>query len=46
MFTASIVKTAHNPAQGKRLIDFLTSSVTATAIKNSGMLPVGNRGKP
>jgi molybdate transport system substrate-binding protein len=46
MFTASIVKTAHSPAQGKRLIDFLTSSVTATAIKNSGMLPVAISGKP
>jgi len=45
MFTASIVKTAHNPAQGKKLIDFLTSNATATAIKNSGMLPV-NRGNP
>jgi molybdate transport system substrate-binding protein len=39
MFTASIVKTAHNSAQGKKLIDFLTSNAAATAIKNSGMLP-------
>ena len=46
MFTASIVKTARNPAQGKKLIDFLTSSAATTAIKNSGMLPVASRGKP
>jgi molybdate transport system substrate-binding protein len=45
MFTASIVNTAHNPAQGKKLIDFLTSDAATTAIKNSGMLPA-NRPKP
>ncbi len=39
MFTASIVKTAHNPAEGKKLIDFLTSNAAVAAIKNSGMLP-------
>ena len=45
IFTASIVKTAHNPEQAKRLIEFLASDQTTTAIKNSGMQPVGNRRK-
>jgi molybdate transport system substrate-binding protein len=45
IFTASIVKTAHNPEQAKRLIEFLVSDKTTTAIKDSGMQPVGNRRK-
>jgi molybdate transport system substrate-binding protein len=43
IFTASIVKTAQHPEQAKKLIGFLTSGQAATAIKNSGMDPVGNR---
>jgi len=43
MFTAAIVNTSRNPEQGRRLIDFLTSDVSAAAIKNSGMEPVGHR---
>jgi len=45
MFTAAIVNTSRNPEQGRRLIDFLTSDVSAAAIKNSGMEPVGHRRK-
>jgi molybdate transport system substrate-binding protein len=45
IFTASIVKTTHNPEQAKRLIEFLASDQITTAIKNSGMQPVGNRRK-
>jgi molybdate transport system substrate-binding protein len=43
IFTAAVVKTAHNPEQAKRLIEYLASDQSATAIKNSGMTPVGNR---
>jgi molybdate transport system substrate-binding protein len=39
VFTAAIVKTAHNPEQAKKLIGFLASDQTAAAIKNSGMQP-------
>jgi molybdate transport system substrate-binding protein len=39
IFTVAIVKTAHNPEQGKRLIAYLASDQTTTAIKNSGMQP-------
>ena len=39
IFTAAIVKTAHNPEQAKKLIGFLASDQTAAAIKNSGMQP-------
>ena len=46
IFTAAIVKTAHNPEQAKRLIEFLASDQSAAAIRNSGMTPVGNRRKP
>jgi molybdate transport system substrate-binding protein len=46
IFTAAIVKTAHNPEQAKRLITFLASDQTATAIKNSGMQPAGDSRKP
>ena len=46
MFTVAIVKTAHNAQPATKLIDFLTSEATTTAIKNSGMEPVGNRRKP
>jgi molybdate transport system substrate-binding protein len=45
IFTASVVKTARNPEQAKKLIEFLTSGQTAAAIKNSGMEPVGKSGK-
>ena len=46
IFTAAIVKTAHNPEQAKRLIVFLASDQTTTAIKNSGMQPAGSTRKP
>jgi len=46
VFTASVVKTAHHPDQAGRLIEFLTSDRTTTAIKNSGMTPLGNRSGP
>jgi len=46
IFTAAVVKTAHNPEQAKRLIEYLASDRTTTAIKNSGMEPVGDRRKP
>jgi molybdate transport system substrate-binding protein len=45
IFTAAIVRTAHNSEQAKRLIEFLASDQTTAAIKNSGMQPVGNRRK-
>jgi molybdate transport system substrate-binding protein len=45
VFTASIVKTARNPEQAKRFIEFLESDQTSMAIKNSGMLPLGNHRK-
>jgi len=45
LFTAAIVKAAHNPEQAKRLIEFLASDQNTAAIKNSGMTPVGKRGK-
>ena len=45
IFTASIVKTARNPEQAKKLIEFLASDKSTAAIKTSGMTPVGNRGK-
>lgn len=41
IFTAAIVKTAHNREQAVRLIEFLESGQTAAAIRNSGMEPVG-----
>jgi molybdate transport system substrate-binding protein len=44
-FTAAIVGTAHHSEQAKRLIEFLVSDQTTTAIKNSGMQPLGNRHK-
>jgi molybdate transport system substrate-binding protein len=43
IFTAAVVKTAHNPEQAKRLIEYLASDQSATAIKNSGMTPVVDR---
>jgi molybdate transport system substrate-binding protein len=46
IFTASITSTAHHPEQARRFIEFLTSGQTTAAIKNSGMLPLGNRSKP
>jgi molybdate transport system substrate-binding protein len=46
VFTAAIVKTARNPEPAKRLIGFLASGQTTTAIKNSGMQPLGARRTP
>jgi molybdate transport system substrate-binding protein len=45
VFAAAIVGTTHHAEQAKRLIEFLASDQTTTAIKNSGMQPVGNRRK-
>ena len=45
VFTAAIVGTTHRSEQAKRLIGFLASDQTTTAIKNSGMQPLGNRRK-
>jgi molybdate transport system substrate-binding protein len=42
-FAAAVIKTARNPEQAKRLIEFLASGQTTAAIKNSGMQPLGNR---
>ena len=46
VFTAAIVGTTHRSEPAKRLIEFLASDETTTAIKNSGMQPLGNRRKP
>jgi molybdate transport system substrate-binding protein len=43
LFTAAIVKTAHNTEQARQLIEFLASEASTAAIKNSGMTPAGNR---
>ena len=43
IFTASMVKTSHNPDAAKKLIEFLVSDRTTAAIKKSGMEPIGNR---
>jgi len=45
VFTAAITSTAHHPEQAKRLIEFLASDRNTLAIKDSGMTPVGDRGK-
>ncbi len=45
-FIAAMVKTAHNPEAARKLIAFLASDQTTTAIRNSGMQPVGDRRKP
>ena len=45
-FTAAMVKTAHNPQAAKKLIAFLASGQTTTAIRNSGMQPLGGQRKP
>jgi molybdate transport system substrate-binding protein len=45
MFVAAIVNTSRNSEQGRRLIDFLVSEVSAAAIRASGMEPVGRRRK-
>jgi molybdate transport system substrate-binding protein len=45
VFTAAITGTAQHSEQAKRLIEFLASDRTTTAIRNSGMEPVGNRRK-
>jgi molybdate transport system substrate-binding protein len=45
VFTAALTSTARNSEQARRLIEFLASDRSTTAIKNSGMTPVGNRRK-
>ena len=45
VFTAAMVKTAHNPQAAQKLIDYLASDQTATAIENAGMKPIGKRGR-
>jgi molybdate transport system substrate-binding protein len=45
MFTAAIVETSRSQVQARRLIEFLTSDVSAAAIEKSGMAPVGHRDK-
>ncbi len=45
MFTAAIVNTSRRAEQAKRLIEFLTSEVSAAAIRESGREPVGKRRK-
>jgi molybdate transport system substrate-binding protein len=44
VFTAAMVKTAHNPQAAKKLVAYLASDQTTTAITNAGMHPLGNRG--
>jgi len=44
-FTAAMVKTARNPEAAKKLIAYLASDQTVTAIRNSGMQPVGQHRK-
>jgi molybdate transport system substrate-binding protein len=44
MFTAAIVDTSRRQEQARRLIEFLTSEVSAAAIRTSGMEPVRNAG--
>ena len=46
VFTASITATAQHPEQAKRFIEYLASGQTTAAIENSGMQPLGHRGKP
>ena len=41
VFTASMVKTAHNQEAAKKLIAYLTSDQTAAAMKSAGMQPLG-----
>ena len=43
VFTASMVKTAHNPEQARKLIAYLASGQTTAAIKSSGMQPLGKQ---
>lgn len=43
VFTASMVKTAHNPQAAKKLIEYLMSDQTAAAMKGAGMQPLGGR---
>jgi molybdate transport system substrate-binding protein len=45
MFTAAIVNTSRRSEQARRLIEFLTSEVSAAAIRASGMEPVSHPGK-
>jgi molybdate transport system substrate-binding protein len=42
-FTAAMVKTARNVEAAKKLIAYLASDQTTTAVKNSGMQPAGDR---
>jgi molybdate transport system substrate-binding protein len=44
-FTAAMVKTARNPQAAKKLIAFLASDQTTTAIRSSGMRPLGEQRK-
>lgn len=43
VFTAAMVKTAHNSEAARKLIEFLASDRTTAAIKRSGMEPIGDR---
>ena len=45
IFTAAIVGTSGSSEQAKQFIDYLASDRSTTAIRNSGMTPVGNRRK-
>jgi molybdate transport system substrate-binding protein len=45
IFTAAIVGTSRSSEQAKQFIDYLASDRSTTAIKNSGMTPVGDRRK-
>jgi ABC-type Fe3+ transport system substrate-binding protein len=40
-----MVKTARNPQAAKKLIAFLASDQTTTAIRSSGMRPLGEQRK-
>jgi molybdate transport system substrate-binding protein len=45
IFTAAIVGTSRSSERAKQFIDYLASDQSTTAIRNSGMTPVGNRRK-
>jgi molybdate transport system substrate-binding protein len=45
VFTAAIVGTSRSSEQAKQFIDYLSSDQSTTAIKNSGMTPVGKARK-
>jgi molybdate transport system substrate-binding protein len=46
MFMAAMVKTARNPEAAKKLIAYLASDQTTTAIRNTGMQPAGHQRRP